>query len=129
MEQKNKMMIVDDNPIDQMISAHVLKTNFANREVLIMESAYSALDYLEANKNNPEAMPSIILLDLDMPGMNGFGFLEQFNKFTEVIKNTCRIIVLTGSDVPSDIELMEADPLVSLLLTKPLRKSELIPVI
>lgn len=129
MEQRKKIMIIDDNLIDQMITAHVLKSNTTNEEVLIMENAYLALDYLEANKNDLAAIPSLILLDLDMPGMNGFGFLEEFKNFAQELKSNCRIIVLTGSDIKTDIEQVEADPYVSKLITKPLSKNQLIPMI
>lgn len=129
MEQKKKIMIVDDNLIDQMITAHVLNSNLVNKEVMVMESAYLALEYLETNKDNPAAMPSVILLDLDMPGMNGLEFIQQFRNFAESVKNACRIIVVTGSDIPSDIELIESDPHVCKLLTKPLSRHELIPMI
>ena len=129
MEQKKKIMIVDDNLIDQMITAHILKTNLVNREVLVMESAILALDYLHTNKYNPEAIPSIIFLDLDMPGMNGIEFMQHFKNFEPSLKNACRIIVLTGSDIQADIELISAQPDVVKLLTKPLRKHEIIPMI
>lgn len=129
MEQKKKIMIVDDNLIDQMITAHVLKTNLVNREVLVMESAILALDYLQTNENNPEAIPSIIFLDLDMPGMNGIEFMQHFKNLEPSLKNACRVIVLTGSDIQADIESISAEPDVVKLLTKPLRKHEIIPMI
>jgi len=130
MEQRKKIMIIDDNLIDQMITAHVLKSNnTTNEDLLIMENAYLALDYLEANKNNLNAMPSLILLDLDMPGMSGYEFLQHYKNFSQEIKSLCRIIVLTGSDIQADIDRVEADPYVSKLITKPLSKNQLIPML
>jgi CheY-like chemotaxis protein len=128
MEQRNKIMIVDDNPIDQMITAHVIKKMYADGEIMVMESALAALEYLQTNQSNPKAMPSLILLDLDMPEMNGFGFLNQFSTFEEAVKNACKIVVLTASEVATDIELMLADPNVSQLIAKPLSKNALVPV-
>ena len=129
MEQKKRIMIIDDNLIDQMITAHVLRSNTTNEEILIMENAYSALDYLETNKNNLDVIPSLILLDLDMPGMSGYEFLQHFKNFAQELKDLCRIIVLTGSDIQADLDRVEADPYVSKLINKPLSKNQLIPML
>ena len=129
MEQKKRIMIIDDNLIDQMITAHVLRSNTTNEEILIMENAFSALDYLETNKNNLNVIPSLILLDLDMPGMSGYEFLQHFKNFAQELKDLCRIIVLTGSDIQADLDRVEADPYVSKLINKPLSKNQLIPML
>ncbi|RZL48506.1 MAG: response regulator, partial [Pedobacter sp.] len=100
-----------------------------NEEILIMENAYSALDYLETNKNNLNVIPSLILLDLDMPGMSGYEFLQHFKNFAQELKDLCRIIVLTGSDIQADLDRVEADPYVSKLINKPLSKNQLIPML
>ena len=122
-------MIVDDNVIDQMITARVLKTSYAQEQIIFMEGAPQALAYLNQHIENPELLPNLILLDLDMPVMNGIGFLNQFNTFADSIKEACKIVVLTASDVLADIEVMRADPNVATLISKPLNKHSLAPVI
>jgi CheY-like chemotaxis protein len=126
MEQKYKIMIVDDNPMDQLITKHVLKKEYAFDEVMVMASASAALDYLEANQDNISAIPNLILLDLDMPGLNGFGFLDKFSTFADIVRNTCKIVVLTASEVIEDIAQMQADPHVFRLIPKPLMKNSLL---
>ena len=122
-------MIVDDNVIDQMITARVLKTSYAQEQIIFMEGAPQALAYLNEHIDNPALLPNLILLDLDMPNMNGIGFLNQFNTFAYSIKKACKIVVLTASDVMADIEVMRADPNVATLIAKPLDKYSLAPVI
>ncbi|WP_379092265.1 response regulator [Pedobacter sp. UC225_65] len=129
MERKNRIMVVDDNLIDQMITVRVLKTSYAEEEIILMESAAQALAYLNENINKPELLPNLILLDLDMPIMNGIGFLNKFNQFADGLKDACRIVVLTASDVLSDIEQMRSHPNVLTLIPKPLNKYSLNPVI
>ncbi len=122
-------MIVDDNPIDQMLTMHVLKKEYINQDIIVMGSALAALEYLECNQSDLSNMPSLIVLDLDMPEMNGLGFLNRFSTFQETVKNYCKIVVLTASNVLADIELTKADPHVVKLIAKPLSKTSLIPVI
>lgn len=129
MERKNRIMVVDDNVIDQMITVRVLKTSYAEEKIILMESAAQALTYLNENIHNPELLPNLILLDLDMPIMNGIGFLDKFNQFADGLKDSCRIVVLTASDVLSDIEQMRSHPNVLTLIPKPLNKYSLNPVI
>lgn len=129
MQSMNKIMIVDDNPIDQMITAQVLRTSYDDVDIMVMESVQLAIEYLNSNQENLAAIPSLILLDLDMPELNGFDFLSHFNSYSAAVKDACRIVVLTASEVTNDIEQMEADPNVSRLITKPLDKNALMPVI
>ncbi|RZK59602.1 MAG: response regulator [Pedobacter sp.] len=121
----NKVMIVDDNVIDQMITKRVLENSYSQSDVLVMHCPISALNYLEDNKDNINALPSLIILDLDMPEMNGLGFLDGFAEFAERLRNAIKIVVLTATDVIADIELAIANPAVSKLITKPLFNNSL----
>ncbi|RZL36747.1 MAG: response regulator [Pedobacter sp.] len=122
------VMIVDDNIIDQMITKHVLKINYLQDKFVVMDSATQALEYLEKNLGNEDAMPALIFLDVDMPDINGFGFLERFNNYSEQIKDACKIVVLTGNEIIEDINMMKSDPNVHQLIFKPLLKDSLLPV-
>lgn len=125
MEYKKRVMIVDDNVIDQMITSRILKVNYTYGEIVTMMSAAEALDYLDDHINEPALLPNLILLDLDMPSINGFGFLERFNKYANSIKMICSIVVLTASQVENDIARVKSHPDVVKLIAKPLDKDSL----
>lgn len=127
--QRNRILIVDDNPIDHMITAHVLKTFYKLWDVIVIESAEEALAFIDENKTNIEELPWLIILDLDMPELNGIGFLERFELHTEELKEACKIVVLTASDVMTDLAIMLANPNVIKLISKPLNKTALTSVI
>ena len=93
------------------------------------ESEIAALSYLNEHQDNPDSLPSLILLDLNMPEMNGFGFLDKFKDLAARIKNSSRIIVLTSTDALDDIEMLKSHPNVSRLIFKPLNLSSLAPEI
>lgn len=123
---KNKIMIVDDNPMDQLITEYIVKLKHEKGNIIVMTSAHEALSYLDTHLNIPEALPFIILLDLDMPVMNGFEFLERFKEYTDVVKHNCKIVVVTASEAQADLEKMKADPHVTKLVPKPLSRHSLV---
>ena len=98
------IMIIDDNKIDRyVVEMIVKKTNFADN-VIQIESGTLALEYLKAHADHPENLPGLVLLDVNMPEMNGFEFMEQYEKLSDAIKTTCKIMLLTSSIHPVDID-------------------------
>lgn len=125
MATTNRIMIVDDNPIDHMITKYILKHNFAVEDITVMESAEEALFFLSERQQTTTEWPELIILDLDMPGVNGFEFLERFSKLNKQHIKKCNIVVLTGSDVKVDLEKIKASQFVTELISKPLSKNAL----
>jgi len=123
---KHKIMIIDDNPVDQLITEHVLRLNDKCRDIITMASGSEALSYLTLNAKNPEALPSRIFLDLDMPVMNGFDFLQQFKECVDEVKEGCSIVVVTASEVSADLEKIRSNPHVIKLVAKPLYRHSLV---
>ncbi len=114
------VMLVDDNDTDNFISRRIIEiTNFA-RNVEIKNSGKGALEYLEENKNNPEKLPDIIFLDINMPIVDGFVFLYEFEKFSQEVKEKCKVIILSSSDNKRDIDKIVNNENVIKFITKPL---------
>jgi CheY-like chemotaxis protein len=114
------VMLVDDNDTDNFISKRIIEiTKFASR-VEVKNSGQGALEYLRTNENIPENIPNIIFLDINMPVVDGFIFLYEFDKFNERVKNKCKIIILSSSDNKRDIDKIVNDNHVIRFITKPL---------
>ena len=78
------VMLVDDNDTDNFISKRIIEiTKFSNR-VEVKSSGKGALDYLKEHESEAENLPSIIFLDINMPVVDGFVFLYEFEKFNDV---------------------------------------------
>lgn len=119
------VLSVDDNPIDRYICGTIVKKfNFAKR-FIEFDMAAKALDYLRENADIPENIPQVIFLDINMPGMNGFEFLEEASKLSVVIKNTCCIVMLTSSLNPDDRERAQRSTIVKEFINKPLSQTKL----
>jgi CheY-like chemotaxis protein len=119
------VMLVDDNDTDNFISKRIIEiTKFAKR-IEIKNSGKSALEYLEKNKNNIADLPDLIFLDINMPIVDGFVFLFEFERFSEAIKNKCKIIILSSSDNKRDIDKIVNNDYVVKFITKPLTENVL----
>jgi len=113
-------MLVDDNDTDNFISKRIIEiTRFATR-VEVKGSGKAALDYLRENQDTPENLPSLIFLDINMPIVDGFVFLYEFEKFSEVVRNKCKVIILSSSDNKRDIDKIVNNNHVIKFITKPL---------
>ena len=119
------VLLVDDNDTDNFINNRIIElTNFAKR-VEVKNSGKSALEYLEANKDNDDMLPNIIFLDINMPIVDGFVFLYEFESFPENIKNKCKVAILSSSDNKRDINRIVNNEYVIKFITKPLTEDAL----
>ena len=119
------VMLVDDNDTDNFISKRIIEiTKFAS-DVEIKNSGKSALEYLEQNKGDANRLPDIIFLDINMPIVDGFVFLYEFEKFADAVKNKCKVIILSSSDNKRDIDKIVNNDHVIKFITKPLTEQSL----
>ncbi len=126
MEPKSrKVMVVDDNQIDLYIAEMVMKTTKFADEVICMGSAREALDYLKPLHDRPEELPYLIFLDINMPEMTGFDFLNEYKSLPENIRKKCIIMMLTTSLDENDRKLAEENVFVQRFLNKPLDKDKI----
>jgi len=128
---KNKsIMLIDDNDIDNFINEKLIKAYYFAENVYVHTSTKSALEFLKnievTLQEIPEDLiPSHLLLDINMPILDGFHFLDEFEKFTPELKKKIKIIMLTTSLNPMDIEKSKNYKHVVKFLHKPLTESEL----
>lgn len=114
------VMLVDDNDTDNFISKRIIEITKFSKRVEVKGSGKSALDYIKDNQNNPSNLPNIIFLDINMPIVDGFVFLYEFEKFNELVKNKCKVIILSSSDNKRDIDKIVNNNHVIKFITKPL---------
>ena len=120
-----RVLLVDDNETDNFISARIIELTGFSDFTVVKNSGKEALDYLKENKNNPDQLPDLIFLDINMPIVNGFIFLYEFEKFSAVVKGKCKVIILSSSDNKRDIDKIVNNDHVIRFLTKPLTETAL----
>jgi len=119
-----KVLVIDDTAVDRYIAQKTILKHYFAQEVIVKESAHGALDYLLNCAT--EDLPQLIFLDIRMPDIDGFGFLEEYEKFSDVIKATCIVMMLSTSLNPGDHERARNNKYVNRFLNKPLNKEKLI---
>jgi CheY-like chemotaxis protein len=119
------VMLVDDNDTDNFISQRIIEITKFAKDVIVKNSGKSALDYLEEAKDSLDKVPDIIFLDINMPIVDGFVFLYEYEKFNNDIKDKCRVIILSSSDNKRDIDKIINNDFVIKFVTKPLTEKTL----
>jgi len=109
-----KILIIDDDPADQFLNQMLLSEHFPEIEVLVAFDGEEALEIL----NNEADAPDLILLDINMPRMNGHEFLIKYSENNQ--KLTPVIVMLTSSDQGIDKEKSSTFNCVKEYLAKPL---------
>lgn len=124
--QFKKVMVIDDNHIDRYLAEMVMKSipSFT-KEIILHHSAKIALQYLESLAPKPEELPELIFLDIRMPEMDGFQFLESYNLLPSVVQQHCIIMMLTSSLNDEDQERAANNEFVRGFITKPLTRNKL----
>jgi response regulator of citrate/malate metabolism len=116
MSKFTNVLLVDDNEIDNFINERIIASSKFAKNITVKNSADSALD---------DKIPEIIFLDLNMPVKDGFGFLVDFAGLDKSITGKSRVIVLSSSISPEDINKASVNPYVFKYLNKPLSEKYL----
>lgn len=121
--QINCIMLVDDNKVDNFFHERVIKKNNAAKIIIAKESGQEALDYLM--RGTETVQPDVIFLDINMPGMNGWEFIEHYKNLDKDLQNSMIVVMLSTSENPDDKALASTHEILSAFKTKPLTKEML----
>lgn len=123
------LTLVDDDDIFVFLTTKIIEQTNLVDLIKVFGNGLDAINFLKENKNNVDALPDIILLDLSMPIMNGWQFLEEYNKLNPTIGKKITIYIYSSSISPDDITRAKTISEVSDYIIKPITKDKLIDLI
>ncbi len=125
MKQIETLYVIDDDDIYQFITKKLLEETGLVEQIKIFSNGREALAFIEEAVVAKKQIPSIILLDLTMPVMDGWEFLEHFQLLRTTIGQSIFVYVVSSSVDPKDLERARSFAEVTDYLVKPLSKQKL----
>ena len=119
------VLIVEDNPIDVFINTRVVEQSGLAKEVMAIQTAREALELLTKRSVNSD-LPEIIFLDIRMPDIDGFEFLLEFSELPQRVLELCKIVMLSSTIDPLELEKARNSPFVLAFIPKPLTRDKII---
>lgn len=123
-EKINFILLVDDDPINNYLNLRLLDSLHVADEVKVCINGMEALEFL---KSLSDQSPDLILLDVNMPVLDGFEFLNAFDDLKITQKDNIKIVMLTTSSAMSDLEKIES--LGYEVINKPLTEEKILNIL
>ncbi|MGS0528199.1 response regulator [Zobellia nedashkovskayae] len=129
MSQPFHLCIIDDDDIYRFTIIQSAKFSKIEHKTSVFVNGEEAINCITANLNDPDALPNLILLDIDMPIMDGFQFLEAYKNVEANLTKKIPIYMVSSSVDPEDIEKAKSYTSVVDYLSKPLKSDKLKEII
>jgi CheY-like chemotaxis protein len=120
-----KLVFIDDDPIDHFLMKHILRDkNYFDTTTYTVYGSL-VLDYIEENKSEPEKLPDMIFLDLNMPTFSGWEFLDRLQQIQSGLAKNILVYVISSSLRPADKDISSKYSFVSEFVSKPVDPKEI----
>lgn len=131
-EDLDCVLLVDDDIPTNFIHRKILQNTHIDVNIKAITSAQEALDYLTFSGkyagDEEKIRPGIIFLDINMPGMNGWDFMEEYSKLDSLLKERTIVVMLTTSINPDDEQMAAAHREIVTYLHKPLNEDTFVKI-
>jgi CheY-like chemotaxis protein len=109
-------LLIDDNYIDNFVTRRILESGHFAEQIIVRQSPAEAIDSLREGSIKPD----VIFLDIRMPFMNGFEFLQEYDKLDAESKSAEKIFMLSSSLDPNDYKRSTENKYITQFIHKPL---------
>jgi response regulator of citrate/malate metabolism len=125
----DNLWIIDDDPMASFYIKRLAELGELANIITIYDKAQWAIDYMLHHKKTMEHLPDVILLDIYMPELDGWGFLEEYQKVKDLLLKPIDIYIISSSGHPKDVNRAKTFPEVKAYMQKPVTKERLWQVI
>ncbi|HEY2581009.1 MAG TPA: response regulator [Mucilaginibacter sp.] len=121
------VLLVDDDEINNFISIKLIKKALLTTEIIACLNGKFAIDQLvDIQRKDPSKLPDYILLDINMPIMNGWEFLDEYKRLNIDPSGKTKIFIISSSVFSNDINKARSYPLVKDFISKPLNVDKIV---
>ncbi len=125
MTKFNKVLLIEDDPITILVCDRILQMNQFGGTVITKTNGQEAMQYLKELIAQNEPIPEIIFLDINMPVMNGWDFLNELTSLKNQLTHTPKVYMLSSTVDPEDTKRSKYYDNVAGFISKPLKKEHL----
>lgn len=125
----NNILLVDDDTVNNFIVINTLNKLDITENIDSVLNGADGIEYIKTKfENDKSRLPSLIFLDINMPIMDGWEFLEKFEEFSEEIKKSCKIYMVSSSVYEDDIAKSKQYTSVKDFVSKPLMRDKILEI-
>ncbi len=128
MNQISCTLLVDDDSINNFINQQLIEDLAVTQSLCLASNGLEALEYLKKNCEQDKACPDLILLDINMPVMDGFEFLEEFSTLQLPNKEKIKVVMLTTSTSHKDAQRLKEFKIDG-FINKPLTEAKILELV
>lgn len=121
--------VVDDDKIFQLTASRIIKSAAISEQILQFENGEQALRFLRENSAQSDRLPDYVFLDINMPFIDGWMFLEDFEQLKVSLPKPITIYMVSSSIDPQDMNRAESNPNVKEYLLKPVSREKFIELL
>lgn len=121
--------VIDDDKIFQYLTQRVITDTHLINDIEVFSNGLDALNYLQNNSLDKKKLPDIILLDLFMPVMDGWGFLKNYTAIESKLAKKIPIYIVSSSIDPIDIQKSKSMGYVTDFIVKPMTKEVFLKIL
>ena len=125
MSKSSIICIIDDDSIYRFTIVRTLEIEKVAETIITFADGEEAIQFIQENLGDQSKLPDVIFLDINMPIMDGWQFLEEYEKIFDTLGKTIIIYLVTSSIDPADMDRAKKISLITRYLTKPLKPESL----
>lgn len=125
----NKVCVIDDDDIYQYLLRKELKSTRIVNQILVFPDGAKAIQYMSEKKDQPDELPDVVFLDVNMPVMNGWQFLDEFLVLKPMLSKKIAVLIVSSSFDQQDIDRAGRYAGVTDYIIKPVTRNKLVAVL
>ncbi|TAF55469.1 MAG: response regulator [Sphingobacteriia bacterium] len=119
---KHAVCLIDDDKIYQFTARKILESTGLAKSIVSFFNGSEAIGFLKENAQNADQLPDVVFLDINMPVMNGWEFLDEFQQLRPSMKKSILIYMVSSSVDDTDIQKSRSYQEVKDYIVKPINR-------